>query len=54
MYDQRIVYYKVNKDVLWCLTKVLYYKSKPKYCITKVNKDVWPKYCITKVNKELY
>ena len=23
----------------------------PKYCITKVSKDVLPKYCISKVNK---
>ena len=40
------------------MTKVLYYKSKQKcinkYCITKVNKDVWPKYCIPKVNKRKY
>ena len=42
------------------MTKVLYYKSKqrcitkPKYCITKVNKDVMTMYCITKVNKVLY
>ena len=26
---------------------------RPKYCITKVNKDVLPKYCITKVNKNV-
>ena len=26
---------------------------RPKYCITKVNKDVLPKYCITKVNKDV-
>ena len=42
--------------MLWpkyCITKV----NKdvwPKHCITKVNKDVWPKYCITKVKKVLY
>ena len=36
------------------MTKVLYYKSKQwmtKYCITKVNKDVWPKYCIAEVHQ---
>ena len=26
---------------------------RPKYCITKVNKDVLPKYCITKVNNDV-
>ena len=34
-------------------TKVLYYKSKQMYCITKLNKDVLPMYCITKVNKDV-
>ena len=28
-------------------------EKKTKYCITKVNKDVWPKHCITKVNKDV-
>ena len=48
----KVLYYKSKE------TKELYYKSKqrcirPKYCITKVNKDVLPKYCITKVNKDV-
>ena len=34
MYDQ-VLHYKSKQR---CMTKVLYYKSKPKYCITKVNK----------------
>ena len=43
----KVLYYKSKQ------TKVLYYKSKqrcvwPKYCITKVNKDVWPSIVLQK------